>query len=79
MGYLPLKHVGNGCLTSVRVVGEPSTLSDAEVVKHEERGEVAEGGSANGSADDSTNALLSFDGEDAFYDGSCDTGHVSLL
>ena len=59
----------------MRVVGEASTLADAEVVEHEERGEVAEDHSSNGPPHDSANTFLGLDGENALYDGSGETGH----
>ena len=57
------------------VVWEASSLSDAEVVEHEEWGEVTEGHRSDGPSDDSPNALLSFNGENALYDGSGESGH----
>ena len=59
----------------MRVVREASTFTDAEVVEHEERGEVAERRCPNGPPDNSTNTLLGFDRENALHDGSGDTGH----
>lgn len=57
------------------VVREASTLVDVEVVEHEEGGEIAEGRGSNGPPDDSTSALLGFDGENALHDGSGESGH----
>lgn len=39
---LPLEHVGHRRLPSVRMVREPSAFSNAEVVEHKKRGEVAQ-------------------------------------
>ena len=72
---LPFNHVGDGCLASVGVVREASPFADAEVVEHEERGEVAEGRSSNRPPNDSTGTLLCFDSENALSDGSGDIGH----
>lgn len=58
------------------VVGEACAFANVKVVEHEEGGEVAEGHCSNGSPNDSTNALLGFDGENTLYDGSGDGGHV---
>jgi len=71
---LPFEHVGDGCLASVGMVREASALADAEVVEHEERGEVAEYHGSYGSSDDGTRTLLGFDGEDALNDGSGESG-----
>lgn len=57
------------------MVGEASTFADAEVVEHEERGEVSESHSSDGPPDDSPSTLLGFDGEDALNYGSGETGH----
>ena len=57
------------------VVREASAFADAEVVEHEERGEVSEDHCSNGPPDDGPSTLLGFDGEDALDDGSGETGH----
>lgn len=60
----------------MRVVGETSALADVEMVEQEERGEITESHCSNGPPDDGTSALLRFDSENAFHDGSGDAGHV---
>ena len=57
------------------VVWEAGPFANAEVVEHEERGEVAEDHGPNGPSNDSTSTLLGFDGENALNDGSGETGH----
>ena len=78
-GCLPFKHIRNSCLTSMWMVREAGTFADAEVVEHEERGEVAKSPGPDGSADDCTNTLFGFDSENALYDGSGNAGHVLRL
>ena len=58
----------------MRVVGEAGALADAEMVEHEERGEVTEDHGSNGPPYDSPDAFLGFDGENALNDGSGETG-----
>lgn len=57
------------------MVWEASPLADAEVVEHEERGEVAEDHCSNGPSNDSTSTFLGFDGKNALYNRSGETGH----
>ena len=75
MSCSPFKHVRDGGLAPVGVVWEASPLAYAEVVEHEERGEVAEGRRSNGPPNDSTSTLLGFDGNNTLYDRSGETGH----
>jgi len=72
---LPFEHVSDGCLSSVGMVREASALADAEVVEHEERGEVAEHRGSYGPSNDGSSTLLGFDGENALSDGSGENGH----
>ena len=73
--FVPLDHVCDGGLASVRMVREASAFADAEVVEHEERGEVAEGRCSNGPSDDSTSTLLGFNSENTVNYGSGEAGH----
>lgn len=57
-----LEEVGNCFLAAVGVVREPGAGGDAEVVKHEKRGEVAEFGGADCASDSSALALGLFNG-----------------
>ena len=57
------------------VVGEAGALANAEVVEHEERGEVTEDHGSNGPPHHGPDAFLGFDGENALNDRSGESGH----
>ena len=59
--HVPVKHVGDGGLATVGMVGETGTLTNLEVVKHQEGAEVAELSVAKGTAHASTDAFALLD------------------
>ena len=69
------EEIGDGFLAAVRVVGESGALADGEVVEHQEGGEVAQFGSADGSAHAGAGAFGLFDGMEDLADGARG-GHV---
>lgn len=70
-----LEKIGDGLLTTVRVVGKARAGGDAKVVEHEERGEVAQLGGADAAPDDGARAFGLLAGEERELDGSW-SGHV---
>lgn len=64
------EEVGDGFLAAVGVVWEAGAGVDGEVVEHEEGGEGAEGGGADGAADGGAGAFGLGAGEEGFGEGA---------